>query len=332
MKTPEADPSASSDRISELLRASGRRPVLDGQRKERMREAVEHEWRETVRQRRSRQRWAGVAAAAMIVLGFSLFWTLRETEGLVVVATTMRVTGPVSFHRKDVAAPIALSGAIPLGVGDEISTDTGGRLLARIGETVLVRLDERSSVQIVSREALRLTRGALYVEVPEHHGASQPLQFLTAFGNVQHVGTRFEVRLANDALVVRVRDGIASFDGGSGVHRSVNGGQELLVNSASVQVRKGPSSSDEVWAWTQHISPPLTIEGRSLEETLTALAHEGGLEVVYADDSARTAARAAVLHGSIEGYTTREAIQTLLAGSELDFYFRDGRVYVKDNR
>jgi hypothetical protein len=328
MNPSDLDPSMQRDRISALLRESGARPTLDEDRKARMRAAVEQEWQAAFRQRRSRVRWTAVAATAVAALiGLTVFKVTRA-PGPVNAAATIRVAGPVSLVRDTQSIGTPLTAGIQLEVGAEITTRSGGRALARIGQSVLARLDEQSSVRIVSRDALLLRYGAVYIEIPERNGVSQTLQLVTPFGKVRHIGTRFEVRVADDALMLRVRDGMATFESPSDTPRPVTRGQELVMRAGHVTVRPGPSAVDDVWSWTHSISPPFSIEGRSLDEALGWLAREGGFDVMYADESVRATAREVILHGSIDGFTVREAFVIVLAGSGLHGRIEGDKVYV----
>jgi FecR protein len=305
-----------SDPVSTLVRTSGRREILDPERKARMQEKVRRDWQAALERQRRKRRWiiSAVAAAAAIVLLPVVWMSSRDP---VTAGVVLRITGAPLLTREQDPTPRPLAMNLSIQERDEISTKDGARVLLDMTGNVMVRLDEQSAVQIVSSDAIRLVRGTLYIEAAEQRMTSKALTVITAFGIVGHVGTRFEARVTDDSLRIRVRDGTVSFKVSSGTQRLMKTGDELIARQGVVQVHRGPPAADSAWAWTQHIRPLFAIEGRTLDETLTWLAHEGGYQLVYASDAVRSRARESILHGTVDNMSAQEAFETVLAGSEL---------------
>lgn len=310
-----------SDPVSTLIRESGGRAALHAERRTRMFEIVQRDWRAAVDRRRRARRWMAVTAAVLLAIVMTpVMRNALYTPAP--VGTVLRVTGSAWLLGSEGRRSVPLESRQSLAAGDEIVTENAVRALVRVGHLATVRIDEKSGLQMVSATAVRLARGAVYLEVPsapQGRQSAAPLEILTPFGTVQHVGTRFEVRIVNDTLRVRVRDGRASYKNAAGVERSVSGGDELLVRSGIVHIRHGLSAMDEVWDWTGQIRPAFSIEGRSLEETLAWLAHEGGFEIEYASPSVQALAADTVLHGSIDSFDSRQAFDVVLTGSGLQW-------------
>jgi hypothetical protein len=53
------------------------------------------------------------------------------------------------------------------------------------------------------------------------------------------------------------------------------------------------------------------------------------MRIVYADDAARSQARASTLRGTIEGLDSRKALLAVLGGSGLDFEIQDEQVIIR---
>ena len=73
------------------------------------------------------------------------------------------------------------------------------------------------------------------------------------------------------------------------------------------------------WAWTATLAPPFAIEGHSLRAFLEHMAAEEGWTVRYASPDVAAMADRTVLHGSVEGLRTEDALDVALATSGLQY-------------
>ncbi|HEY4645787.1 MAG TPA: FecR family protein [Steroidobacteraceae bacterium] len=319
-----------SDPIGELVHSAGPRALPDAERMAQARLSVHTEWRSSLESRlRERRRWLSAAAVAAIAIGVGIVMLLQPAPA-VQVATTSRIVGTVSVQRPagtDVRTA-ALRGEERLLVGDWLKTDAESRALIRWERGALIRVDQHSRLKLESDRSLRLEQGALYVEVDERAEIAPDITVFTALGTVRHVGTRFEVRVTEGAMQVRVRDGTAVFKGESLAATLIGAGQQLSINGDQARLEQGPPAADSSWEWTRRIAPDFAIEGRSVFDALEWLGHESGLEIRYADDAVQAQARTAVLHGSIEGLAMREALIAVLTGSGLSFELAADRVEI----
>jgi transmembrane sensor len=214
--------------------------------------------------------------------------------------------------------------------GDEVDTDAGGRVLLSASSGEQLRLDRQSVSQWTSRNELHLTAGAVYVETALA-SSIRPLIVSTQLGDVRHVGTRFEVRVADGETRVRVRDGKVSFAPTGGSLIAVDAGQQLVARSDTSVVGTGPASAAPEWHWTMDIAPAFTLEGRSAFDALQWLGHEAGLDVRYTTGHAQAQARATTLRGSIDGLDAQSALRAVLAGSGLAFELYPDRIEVRSS-
>jgi ferric-dicitrate binding protein FerR (iron transport regulator) len=176
---------------------------------------------------------------------------------------------------------------------------------------------------------LRLLEGALYVDTRSSSESTTQLAILTSAGAVRHVGTRFEVRVVDGGTRVRVRDGTALFTGADHAVVLIASGQQLSVADGQTSLAEGPGPADAVWEWTRAISPQFDIEGRSLYDSVEWLAHEAGLKIVYASGEVRNRAQTVLVHGSIEGLPSRDALVAVLTGSGFDFDMEPDQVRIR---
>lgn len=306
--------------VDDLLRAAGARPSPSIEATSRVRAAVHREYIEqVVIRRRVRQRWMA-AAAALVALACGFLFTQRLRSASVVVAHVSRVVGE--------SRTLSEGGAIR--TGESLSVPAKVRLLLAHESGVELRLDENSKLDFVDAGKIRLDQGAVYIETPRvsHNGAETHLTVGSPYGEVDHVGTRFEVRVDPYGLRVRVRDGAAVFRSPAGVVTTVAAGEQLEYRSSAVRLSSGPLPSADDWRWAESAGPDFQIEGRKLLECLQWFAHEGGLQLEFADATARNRAASVVLHGRTGGLTPLEAMEVILSGTGMRYQVAGGRVRV----
>jgi ferric-dicitrate binding protein FerR (iron transport regulator) len=319
------------DSMAELLRLAGPRAGVAPERAARVREAVHRAWLSN-RRRRTVGRSTMVAttllaAAAMLVMIVRLSNNRGPASPPVaqVVATGERIEGAPRLRRaiEDhiVAVPLSVDTAIRL--GDVIETDAASRVAIRTSDGSSLRLDRGSRARLVSLAVIELVEGAVYVATS---GRSRGFEVLTAFGTVRDRGTRFEVRLGQTSLRLRVRDGLVEIRRGHNV-TPARAGTEATVTPSGVDTRKMSTYGSE-WEWTASLAPAFEIEGRPLAAFLEHVVREEGWRLHYADAALATAASTIVLHGSVDGLRTDEALAVALATSGLQYRLSNGELIV----
>lgn len=326
------------DPVGTLVRLAGPREPVPPDRLGRLRASAHTEWRAHVSSRRRRaalvRAIGALTAAALIVLGVRLGRD-REPDAFPApapaeVATVERALGTVRVvaATREVAAPVLLNGGDRLRVGDRLDTSGGGRVLVRLTSGIAVRVDQDTQVKWTGPSVMVLDAGAIYVEAAHANaGLGSALEVQTPFGVARDIGTRFEVRLREGALVVRVRDGLVRVSGRGGSH-DVNPRGELTVGSDGRIVRRTIETFAAEWAWAMTLARPFTLEGRSLRDFLDWVAEETGWQVRFARVSDEQQARQTTLHGSIEGLTPDEAIEVLPV-SGVEHVLEDGTLTIR---
>ena len=326
------------DPIASLLRATGRRPAAPPERSARVREAARLAWNaEIVRRRRSRRFTFALALAASVVLAV---WTVRALRGTTsslappnVVEVDRVVNGVWAEHGwfPGLTKRWHLQARARVAPGATIRTSADGRaalhLLMHGQHGHALRLDHATSLRILSDRAFLLERGAVYVDSGTTVGS---VRIETALGTIEHVGTQFEVRLNDGGLTVQVREGEVKVGAGSASLQAA-AGQAVTVDRAG-RLARAAAPSDSGWAWTETVAPAFPIEGRSLADFLTWAARERGAQVRFLDPGLAERARAAVLHGSVEGMTLDQAVASVAVTSGLVHRWRAGELIVKEAR
>lgn len=310
--------------IAKLLRSMPSRPVPSLAATERVKAAAYEAYLDHL-QSRSRRRWAlGLAASIAVMIVAGLLLQQRSPEPVIVAHITRTVGDATKADSSVVAAEQ------PVRASETVSVPRGARSLLTLTNGIGLRLDESTRLVFESPERLRLDEGTVYVETPRNV-RSADLVIETAYGAVRHVGTRFEVRVAERELRVRVREGTVLFRNSIGTNTMVQAGEQLDYQRDVATVGLGPSPASDAWAWTEVIGPRYHIEGRSLAEALDWFTNEAGMRLEFTDEESRTLARGIILHGDVNTLTLRQAMQAVLSGSDLPYAIEESRLRVGPN-
>lgn len=325
----EARSGPREDHIALLLRLAGPRLQAPSERAERVRTGLYANWQEQLRGRRRRRGrvWAGLALAAAATVAFIL--TGPELGRL--VATAPSPTGPVGSLeagngtiRRITGTESGVVTGPELRVGDvlvagwDVVTGPGDRAAIRLAGGSSVRLDTGTRIRLISSDILELQTGAIYIDsealaepASEDPSRNPGLIVRTPLGEVQELGTQFEVRLQEDRVRVRVREGLVHLDSGDETYRA-EVGAELELDAAGLLVRRTIPIFGPGWAWVLQIAPPFHLEGRSLDTFLGWVTRETGWRTSYADSDSESAAPGIVLHGSVHGLRPDQALDAVL--------------------
>ena len=321
------------DVTAHLLRLAGAPPDPPGESRARVRAAVHDAWRAQRRQRTVRRSAAAIALcgiAAALIIGVRIDRARpaaappseASLPSAGVLATAARIQGrPVV--RPGGGAALPLTATMPIHVDDIIETDNASRASLEMADGSSLRIDRGSRVRVVARAAIALGGGAAYLETS---AGSRGFEIRTPVGTVRDVGTRFEVRLTDAGLRLRVRAGMVQIARGAAVTAAA-AGTETTVTAAGTAVRQVPPYGPE-WAWVATLASPFAIEGRSLRAFLEHTAAEEGWTLRYASPAVAEAADRILLHGSVDGLGAEDALQVALATSGLQYRLRGGELLV----
>ena len=103
------------------------------------------------------------------------------------------------------------------------------------------------------------------------------------------------------------------------MQKTLHVSDEMSINGSG-EITGGflPPFSNE-WAWTQELATNFNIEGITLAEFLHWFAQQSGYAVSFASDRVHSAANGARLHGSIAGLSARDALEAVIATTNLRF-------------
>jgi ferric-dicitrate binding protein FerR (iron transport regulator) len=308
------DPDDRDDAMRRLLRQP-RPSHVDAARTARVYRAVHEAWRDTAAGTRNRKRGLAIAAAAVLVVAVGAIWLTfgnrtgpREApQAAASIASTLFVTSEVVFERDRQARPGRVGEA--LAPGTRIAT-YGGRAAIVLENGVELRFDSNTAVTLDTARSLSLTRGAIYLDSSHRTGPPDPVAIVVRGSVIRDIGTRYEVRLSDEELRVRVRDGRVEVSNALGMREADRGGQLRVTSSAIVSGRASTSGAD--WDWIVRAVPPPKLEGRPLPEFLAWAEREGGRSIRFADPALERANRTTIVYGAIERLTVDEALDVVL--------------------
>ena len=280
--------------VRDLLRQP-RPAAVDAARAARVRPAVHAAWKEAADGRHWKRGVAlAVAALLVVALALTLVNRLRDRDvppATDPIASTLFATSEVVFQ------------------GSGIATN-GGRATIALPNGVELRLDSETVVSVETGRRVSLTRGAIYLDSSNRKGPPEPIEIVARGTVIRDIGTRYEVRLSDQELRVRVRDGRVEVSSAFGLREADRGGQLTVTSSAILAGRASTSGAD--WDWIVRATPPPQLEGRPLPEFLAWAEREGGRTIRFADPALERANAATIVYGAIERLTVEEALDIVL--------------------
>jgi ferric-dicitrate binding protein FerR (iron transport regulator) len=300
------DPDAA---VRALLRQP-RPAAVDAARAARVRHAVHAAWKGAAGGTRNWKRVVALAAAAVLVFAAALTLVngLRGAPGAAApIASTVFVTSEVLFQHEGQAH----SGRVGEGLwpGTRITTH-GGHAAIALANGIELRLDSHTDITLEAEESLSLAHGALYLDSSNRTGPPEAVAIVARGTVIRNIGTRYEVRLSDQELRVRVRDGRVEVSSAFG-RREADRGDQLRVTSSAILVGRAPVSGAD-WDWIVRAVPPPQLGGRPLTEFLAWAEREGGRSIRFADPALERANAATIVYGAIESLTVEEALDVVL--------------------
>lgn len=214
--------------------------------------------------------------------------------------------------------------------GDALSTGDGTAVLLKIGQTLTLRVAPQSSLRFDAPDEITLLRGQVYVDSGAGSGSRQLLTVATAFARVQHVGTRYLIRLLPAALEVAVREGrVRVSSGAAAAPAEAGAGERLRLDGGTGAIsrdRIAPSATD--WAWLGQIPAPVAIDGETLDNFLAWYAAESGRRVDFGDATQRSRLGSVRLRGNVTGLSPDQALDAVAAIADLTIRHDADRVTI----
>lgn len=319
--------------LERLFAEAGPRPRLNENDLAAVREAARQAWqKETAEAQRfsgrNRLRVALALAASLVAALFLTWWLALRTGSLpMTVATMERVTGEVIVD-SDSGSGAAAAGR-QLDAGSEVQTAADGTATIRLEGGAEVRFDSGARARLATANEIELRRGGLYIDTGQ--GTASPVGIRTSFGTARDIGTTFSVRVADQTMTVRVREGTVVVEQGK-MRRTATAGSEIVVFSDQRVEERTIAPWGEEWSWVIPLAAPFDIEGRTLRQLLDWSAGETGWRIRFEDPALEQKASTIILHGTIEGLPPDKAPFAVLAGAGLSGELAEGELVIREEQ
>jgi len=309
--------------LAGLLRSAGRRIDPPETARQQAFAVAFEAWREksaTVRRRRSAG-WlaAGSAIAAGIMVLVLNDWPWRAPVDVptVPVARLERGVGTVETRLAGPGDWRLLDDHAPLVGGASIRTASGGRAAVRLASGISLRLAENTEVVFAKPPLLELAAGRVYIDNDGRQGDAR-VEIVTSIASVTDVGTQFEINLTGRQYRLRVREGRVHLRHGMA---RIDGlaGDELTIGEDGSIARTWIAPTDEDWRWVEAIATAPDVNDRPVTELLNWVARETGRSIRFQDAEVKRRAAATILHGSIRHLAPLDALNVMLATTDLDY-------------
>lgn len=320
--TPGGDPRG-GDPLARLLRlADSEAPDVRPAAFRKARMAVESEWLRTLRARR-RKRFAvaaGVGTALAAAAALLLWIRLPTARPVDSEPFAQLVRGSLVQE----AETIAVGDAVVRGA--ELRTRGGQSAAIRLADGRSLRLAPETDVRWIGPAQVELTAGALYVDSPPS-AAGRPLVVSTPYGEARNLATQFELRVSDDALRLRVREGKVRLDT-PGQDVVAGAGMEVAWTPDEVETRTVPVRGE---LWRPYVElAHFELDGATLGEFLLWVSRETGLRVEWSDAALELRSRGVVLHGTLGGTPPHLAPAAVLPTAGLASRLDDDVLYITE--
>jgi hypothetical protein len=318
------------DTLASLIQAGGHREAPPDWAYERAYAATMDAWRAKVRARRARM--IATLAASIAVLGIAAGLVLNVPGSgprpIASIGRVERVIGSVQIRPAGVREwSLLKETAAALTEGTELRTLAGGGAALRLRD-VSVRIADRTELVLDSQAHLSLQHGRVFLDTGA--GAAQRRMLIVAGStSVTDIGTQFEVRYQGSDYRLRVREGAVLLQRGA-LRRRGTAGEQIVIDEHDIVRSSEIAANDPGWDWIHNLASPPDIDDQPLTVLLTWVARESGVNVRYASPAIERKAATTILHGSIQRLKPFEALEVMLATTDLRHeVLSDGTILIK---
>jgi ferric-dicitrate binding protein FerR (iron transport regulator) len=306
---------ANSDMVAALIQAAGPRTRPPADAHSQVFNAALAALRQKTRRRRERNWLVGALAAGLAAMSVMLLVQRGDVSLKPRIATVVRTIGAVELQTGDRWEPLAdARGEITAGTGLRTRAGAGAALALANGTSL--RLAAATEVRFDGSRELQLQDGRVYLDNRASLGTG--FRIGTPLGTVRDVGTQFEVRVADESLRVRVREGRVEIDRAGG-HVNGAAGEQLEIDVLGGVTRSAIATTDPEWQWAEAMATAPDIDGRPASELLAWVARETGHRLRYASPDVEQRAATVILHGNIRHLAPLAALDAMLATTDLEY-------------
>lgn len=306
------------DDIARLLRAAGPREQLPPDMQRRWEQQFRAELQPVLEGRgRSRRNWVMGLCAGLAALAVTIGLLQPPSPAVGPTILVSHTNGHSQLLSADAAARDVVAGQ-QLEFGSTVDTGPDGIVALEYGHYDL-RIN-RDTRLVIEEDQLVLEVGELYASDYGFQGTDRQLSIRTAHGIIRDIGTQFTVVASADSTVTTVRRGAIIVDTGQQELRAEpeSGHASRLIVDGTLQVRQEQVAAVGAdWDWIYLGGTDFKLNGSSAYDFLQWSVGESGQQLEFASPGAETLARTTRLHGDISGLNPEQAVQPVLASTDL---------------
>jgi ferric-dicitrate binding protein FerR (iron transport regulator) len=325
-----ASASDDSDMLAELIRTAGRRETPPSEAYDEALAAATLAWQGKVRARRQRV-FVGRLAAGLAVASLSvLLWTNLSLTPDVRMAQVDRIIGSVESRNGPDGDWTQVTEDEPALLADSrLRTLPGSLLGLRMANGASLRVAGSTEFSLDEPGRITLLRGKIYVDSGPVSDPARQTRVVTAAGTAWDIGTQFEVQYMSEAYRLRVREGHVNVLRDS-AEIANEAGAQLEIDSAGRLEHSRISPADPEWNWVQSVAAAPEIDNKQVSVLLEWIRRETGRPIRYENLAVEHKAATTVLHGNIRDLLPMDALDVMLATTDLEYEIQeDGAILIR---
>ena len=318
--------------VEALLQKAAPRPAPPGEDERAVRDAVYAEWQTVTGRLKTRRRMTHFAIAATVLLGVAVSYNALRIADVqaIQVATISKSHGSI-YLLGEQSEQREITDLAAISAGQVILTGDGAGIGLEWGNGGSLRVDENTRIEFTSGQSVFLRSGQIYFDSQTEVMAAitgSGLQIETSHGSVRHLGTQYMTFVDSDELIVSVREGRVSVVGNFMDKAVAVAGKQLTIVGGA-----GPSVLDidgfgAAWNWIEATAPIANVDGRTVDEFLTWVGRETGLQTSYESAAAQQTAQNGVLRGNVD-MDPRSELAFRMSGEDLSYHIDGGIIHVQ---
>ena len=319
--------------VAGLIRSAGRRAAPPEASYRRTLELATDAWRAKTAGVRRRRRvvavLSGLAAGAVMLVVLLPLLPRTDDAPAVPVATLQRIIGRLEVLTPGASAwQLVQDDGATLLAASRVRTGPGSRAGLRLAGGSSLRLAEGTEISLYGATRLALIAGRAYVDSGGVR-PGDPVEIVTSTATAREEGTQFEVALLGETYRLRVREGrvVLSHDDGQ---TTGTAGEQLSIGPERKLERTSIRRADAAWQWVETVASAPDLNDRPVSDLLDWVARETGRAIRYADSEVERRAATTILHGSIRHLAPLEALDVMLATTDLEYVAQpDGTLLIQ---
>lgn len=301
------------DHLEALFRDVEPRPQPGEEVTDRAWTAVEAQWSELQKSKRSSTVWNSLALAATFLIGV-IGLTLWQGSSEVEIIQVRLAQGVVQIGEGVEQQTIHHPGLLTLQLGTAIASSGVSRWSLADGTDI--RLADATTLRWLGSNEVSLLEGDIFIST---EGADS-FVVQTKFGRVSDVGTQFIVSADATGLEVAVREGLVKVASPTIEHLSAPlkpGEASIITVQNSHVVETSAHPADSRWSWVHEA--PAGYSSNNPLELLKQIARDLGKRLEFSSPGVRASLANETVVGDFKGMTPSQALTILSQTSGFDW-------------